>query len=52
MCFLKSQVVYLGHVVSEAGNQAEPAKIEAFRNWPVPKTVKEVRQFLGFICYL
>ena len=49
--FFKSQVVYLGHVVSEAGIQADPAKIEAVRNWPVPKTVKEVRQFLGFTGY-
>ena len=31
--------------------QADPAKIEAVRNWPVPKTVKEVRQFLGFTGY-
>ena len=49
--FFKSQVVYLGHVVSEAGIQADPTKIEAVRNWPVPKTVKEVRQFLGFTGY-
>ena len=49
--FFKSQVVYLGHVVSEAGIQGDPAKIEAVRNWPVPKTVKEVRQFLGFTGY-
>ena len=49
--FFKSQVVYLGHVVSEAGIQADPAKIEAVRNWPVPKIVKEVRQFLGFTGY-
>ena len=34
--FFKSQVVYLGHVVSEAGIQADSAKIEAVRNWPVP----------------
>ena len=49
--FFKSQVVYLRQVVSEAGIQADPAKIEAVRNWPVPKTVKEVRQFLGFTGY-
>ena len=34
--FFKSQVVYLGHVVSEAGIQADSAKIEAVHNWPVP----------------
>ena len=49
--FFKSHVVYLGHVVSEQGIQADPAKIEAVQNWPVPKNVKEVRQFLGFTGY-
>ena len=49
--FFKSRVVYLGHVVSEEGIQADPAKIEAVQNWPVPKNVKEVRQFLGFTGY-
>ena len=49
--FFKSRVVYLGHVVSEDGIQADPAKLEAVRNWPVPKNVKEVRQFLGFTGY-
>ena len=49
--FFKSRVVYLGHVVSEDGIQADSAKLEAVRNWPVPKNVKEVRQFLGFTGY-
>ena len=44
-------MVYLGHVVSEEVIQADPAKIEAVQNWPVPKNVKEVRQFLGFTGY-
>ncbi|MCG8031861.1 MAG: hypothetical protein JAZ03_06765, partial [Candidatus Thiodiazotropha taylori] len=47
----RSQVVYLGHVVSEDGIHTDPSKIEAVKNWPVPKTTKDVRKFLGFTGY-
>ena len=49
--FLKSKVTYLGHVVSEAGIETDPEKTEAIKTWPVPKTVKDVRAFLGFTGY-
>ena len=39
---------YLGHIVSKKGIECNPEKVEADQNWPVPATVKEVRQFLGF----
>lgn len=44
--FQKS-VKFLGHVVSDKGVYTDPDKTEAVRIWPVPKTVKEVRSFLG-----
>ena len=28
--------------------QTDPSKIDAVRTWPVPKTVKEVRMFIGY----
>ena len=37
--------------MSEEGIQEDPAKIAAVQNWPVPKNVKEVRQFLCFTGY-
>ena len=49
--FLKSHVTYLGHVVSENGIETDPEKTEAIRTWSVPKTVKDVRAFLGFTGY-
>ena len=49
--FFQTKTTYLGHVVSEAGIQADPAKIEAVRNWPCPNSIKQVRQFLGFAGY-
>ena len=49
--FLKSEVTYLGHVVSEEGIQTDPEKLGSIRTWPVPQNVKEVRSFLGFTGY-
>ena len=49
--FLKSHVTYLGHVVSENGIETDPEKTEAIRTWSIPKTVKDVRAFLGFTGY-
>ena len=49
--FFKSQVSYLEHIVSEEGIRTDPAKIEVVKTSPVPKSVKEVRQFLGFTGY-
>ena len=49
--FFKTRTTYLGHVVSADGIEADPVKIEAVKNWPTPKSVKQVRQFLGFVGY-
>ena len=49
--FLKSEVTYLGHVVSEEGIQTDPEKFKAIRTWTVPRNVKKVRSFLGFTRY-
>ena len=47
----RSKVSYLGHVVSEKGIHTDPSKIEAIKNWPVPKSTKDERRFLGFAGY-
>ena len=49
--FLKSRVAYLGHIVSESGIETDQTKIEAIKIWPVPKSIKDVRSFLGFTGY-
>ena len=46
--FFKSWVAYLGHIISKDSIETDPKKIEAIEKWPVPKTVTEVRSFLGF----
>ena len=46
--FFKSRITYLGHIVLAAGIETDPKKIEAVKNWTLPKTVMDVRSFLGF----
>lgn len=49
--FARQQVDFLGHVVSSEGLRPDPAKVAAVEEWPVPKTVRDVRSFLGLTGY-
>ncbi|XP_068118921.1 uncharacterized protein [Hyperolius riggenbachi] len=49
--FCMPSVTYLGHVVSAEGVATDPRKLEAVTTWPRPKTVSELRSFLGFCSY-
>ena len=42
---------FLGHIVSREGIQANPAKTSAVRQYPVPKSVTEVKSFMGLCSY-
>lgn len=43
--FLRKEVQYLGHVVSSEGVKPNPDKINAVKNFPIPKTPKEIKSF-------
>ena len=45
--FFKSKISYLGHIVSSKGIGTYPRKVEAIKNWTIPKTVTDVQSFLG-----
>ena len=45
------QVVYLGHVIGVDGTSTDPEKTSKVKEWPVPKTVRDVQSFNGFPNY-
>lgn len=49
--FLKKEVVYLGHVISDQGVSPNPDKLTAVEQFPTPKSRKNVQQFLGLCNY-
>ena len=49
--FLLDQVVFLGHVISEARISIDPSKVEAMVDWTRPTNVSEIRNFLGLASY-
>ena len=49
--FLQKEVLYLGHIITEKGVAADPAKTQEVACWPTPKSAREVQQFLGLANY-
>jgi predicted aspartyl protease len=47
----RRQVEFLGHVVSGEGIATSPSKIQAVSEWPTPRSVKDVRAFIGLASY-
>ncbi|GBG64267.1 hypothetical protein CBR_g41188 [Chara braunii] len=47
----KTQVLYLGHVLDGDGVKPEDSKIAAIRDWLTPRTLTELRSFLGLANY-
>lgn len=47
--FGRSQIKFLGHIISKDGIQPDPEKLEAIMKMPVPTTKRQLRAFLGLI---
>ncbi|GBG80934.1 hypothetical protein CBR_g31490, partial [Chara braunii] len=47
----KTQVLYLGHVLDRDGLKPEDSKIATIRDWLMPRTLTELRSFLGLANY-
>ena len=49
--FWLTEVRFLGHVVSASGMSVDHGKVEAVMSWERPKSVFEIRSFLGLVGY-
>ena len=49
--FWLTEVRFLGHVVLASGVSVDPVKVEAVMRWERPKSVFEIRSFLGLAGY-
>lgn len=47
--FGASEINFLGYSINASGTKPLLTKVEAIKNFPVPKTVKELRRFLGML---
>ena len=50
--FWKTSLLYFGHIVGGGELKIDPSKVSIIVNWPIPKSVTEVRSFLGATQYL
>ena len=46
--FCKTKIEYLGMIIEEGKISMDTGKLAGIQDWPVLKTVKQVRGFLGF----
>ena len=49
--FLKSEIHYLGHLISPEGISPLPNKLDSIKHMPVPNSAKEIKQFLRLTGY-
>jgi hypothetical protein len=49
--FYQRKIHYLGHIISEEGITVDLEKVEAIREWSVPRNVVEVKSFMGLAGY-
>ena len=49
--FGRTELPFLGHVISANGVQVDPRKTEVVKDWPTPTCMEDVRRFLGLAGY-
>jgi hypothetical protein len=49
--FMRTELIYLGFVISANELKMDPDKVEVIKNWPSPKSVFEVRSFHGLASF-
>ena len=49
--FFQTSITFLGHILSVDGVSPNPEKVAKIKDWPTPKTPKEVHSFVGLASY-
>jgi hypothetical protein len=49
--FMKTELIYLGFVISADKLKMDPDKVEVIKNWPSPKSIFEVQSFHGLASF-
>lgn len=49
--FHTQQTEYLGFIVSNKGISVDPKRIKTIQDWPEPRSVHDIRVFIGFLNY-
>ena len=47
--FFKKEISFLGMIVGQSGIQVNPEKVQILNDWPKPKTLTDVRSFMGLL---
>src|SRR5207245_10050155 len=50
-CLMRSEVSFLGHLVSKDGIATDPEKISMVKDWPRPANLTELRSCIGLCSY-
>ncbi|CAI7893210.1 unnamed protein product [Closterium sp. NIES-53] len=50
--FFQDRLEFLGHVISEAGVEIDPKKLDTVKAWQSPMNITELQSFLGFVNYV
>ena len=49
---LRTEVTYMGHIISSDGLKPDPAKIQGIQEMPSPTSTQDVKRLLGMVNYL
>ena len=49
--FMKDNLIFLGFLVSSDGIKVDQENAKAFREWPTPKIISDVRSFHGLAVF-
>jgi hypothetical protein len=42
---------YLGYIITSEGVSVDPSRVKTIQDWPQPRTVRDIRVFIGFMNY-